>query len=130
MSCPAVCGTVQMSTVQFPPRCYPRGPAGLPVQGSAAGVPPSPYINPQHPPPFLHRWGEQEVFWQVGGLAAEAVHYFDGDGGSIFVDRFPGLIRYLRVKGIPIHSVNTPRCNLVYFREVFHDAIELGHNHL
>ena len=73
--------------------------------------------------------GEQEVFWQVGGLAAEAVHYFDGDGGSIFVDRFPGLIRYLRVKGIPIHSVNTPRCNLVYFREVFHDAIELGHQY-
>ena len=73
--------------------------------------------------------GEQEAFWQVGGLAAEAVHYFDGDGGSIFVDHFPGLIRYLRVKGIPIHSVSTPRCNPVYFREVFHDAIEQGHQY-
>ena len=73
--------------------------------------------------------GEQEAFWQVGGLVAEAVHYFDGDGGSIFFDRFPGLIRYLRVKGIPIHSVSTPRCNPVYFREVFHDAIELGHQY-
>ena len=73
--------------------------------------------------------GEQEAFWQVGGLVAEAVHYFNGDGGSIFVDRFPGLIRYLRVKGITIHSVNTPRCNPVYFREVFHDAIELGHQY-
>ena len=62
-------------------------------------------------------------------MAAEAVNYFDGDGGSIHVDRFPGLRRYLQVSGIPIHSVCNPRCDLVYFREAFHDAIELGHQY-
>ena len=62
-------------------------------------------------------------------MAAEAVNYFDGDGGSIHVDRFPGLRRYLQVSGIPTHSVCNPRCDLVYFREAFHDAIELGHQY-
>ena len=62
-------------------------------------------------------------------MAAEAVNYFDGDGGSINVDRFPGLCRYLEVSGIPINSVRNPRCDLVYFREAFHYAIELGHQY-
>ena len=45
------------------------------------------------------------------------------------MDRFPGLRRYLQVSGIPTHSVCNPRCDLVYFREAFHDAIELGHQY-
>ena len=77
----------------------------------------------------LYASGDRAVFAQVGNVAAEAVNYFDGDGGSIHVDRFPGLRRYLQVSGIPTHSVCNPRCDLVYFREAFHDAIELGHQY-
>ena len=45
----------------------------------------------------LYASGDRPVYAQVGNVAAEAVNYFDGDGGSIHVDRFPGLRRYLRV---------------------------------
>ena len=76
----------------------------------------------------LYASGDRPVFGHVGNVA-EAVNYFDGDGGSINVDRFPGLRRYLEVSGVPTHSVSIPRCDLVYFREAFHDAIELGHQY-
>ena len=72
--------------------------------------------------------GDRPVFAHVGNVA-EAVNYFDGDGGSINVDRFPGLRRHLGEKGIPFHSMSIPRCDLVYFREAFRDAIELGHQY-
>ena len=75
----------------------------------------------------LYASGNYRVFAHVGGVTAECINYCDGDGGSIQVDRFPGLSRYLEVNGIPIHSVGSPSCRLVYFREAFHDAIEAGH---
>ena len=62
-----------------------------------------------------------------GGNAVEAINDVDGDGGSINVDKFTGLSQYLRVMGIPIQQVEVPKTTLVQFREVFHDAIELGH---
>ena len=58
----------------------------------------------------------------------EAINYVDGDGGSINVDKFTGLSQYLRVMGISIQQVEVPKTTLVQFREVFHDAIELGHH--
>eukprot|EP00731_Ephydatia_muelleri_P003607 Em0001g3607a len=42
----------------------------------------------------LYASGDRPVFGHAGNVA-EAVNYFDGDGGSINVDRFPGLCRYL-----------------------------------
>eukprot|EP00731_Ephydatia_muelleri_P025886 Em0017g969a len=76
----------------------------------------------------IYASGDRPVFGHIGNVA-EAVNYFDGDGGSINVDRFPGLRRYFEVSGVPIHSVSIPRCDLVYFREALHDAIELGHQY-
>ena len=49
----------------------------------------------------LYASGDRPVFGHVGNVA-EAVNYFDGDGGSINVDRFPGLRRYLEVSGVNI----------------------------
>ena len=47
----------------------------------------------------IYASGDRPVFGHVGNVA-EAVNYFDGDGGSINVDRFPGLRRYLEVSGV------------------------------
>ncbi|KAL5518138.1 hypothetical protein EMCRGX_G003821 [Ephydatia muelleri] len=49
----------------------------------------------------LYASGDRPVFGHVGNVA-EAVIYFDGDGGFINVDRFPGLRRYLEVSGVNI----------------------------
>eukprot|EP00731_Ephydatia_muelleri_P039200 Em1207g2a len=55
------------------------------------------------------------VFALAAGCSAwEAVNYCDGDGGSILVEQFPGLSKYLRQQN---------------FREAFHDAVELGHHY-
>ena len=35
--------------------------------------------------------GYYKAFAHVGGVTAECINYCDGDGGSIQVDRFPGL---------------------------------------
>ncbi|KAL5503669.1 hypothetical protein EMCRGX_G010654 [Ephydatia muelleri] len=65
----------------------------------------------------------------AGCSAWEAVNYCDGDGGSILVEQFPGLSKYLRQQNVATHSLAAPQCTLVQFREAFHDAVELGHQY-
>ena len=59
----------------------------------------------------------------------EAVNYVDGDGGTINVAMFPGLSRHIEVLGITSHHLRVPRMEVVYFREKYHDATELGHQY-
>eukprot|EP00731_Ephydatia_muelleri_P019195 Em0012g20a len=70
------------------------------------------------------------VFALAAGCSAwEAVNYCDGDGGSILVEQFPGLSKYLRQQNVATHILAAPQCTLVQFREAFHDAVELGHQY-
>ncbi|KAL5503688.1 hypothetical protein EMCRGX_G010677 [Ephydatia muelleri] len=66
----------------------------------------------------------------AGCSAWEAVNYCDGNGGSILVEQFPGLSKYLRQQNVATHSLAAPQCTLVQFREAFHDAVELGHQYI
>eukprot|EP00731_Ephydatia_muelleri_P036421 Em0253g1a len=59
----------------------------------------------------IYASGDRPVFGHIGNVA-EAVNYFDGDGGSINVDRFPGLRRYFEVSGVPIHSVRDRQADM------------------
>eukprot|EP00731_Ephydatia_muelleri_P003668 Em0001g3668a len=62
-----------------------------------------------------------------GGNAVEAINNVDGNGGSILVENFPGLSKYLRQQNVTTHSLAAPQRTLVQFREALHDAVELGH---
>ncbi len=57
----------------------------------------------------------------------DAIHYADGDGGLLSLDRIPGLEEYIlgdaTLTGLPIRRPGS----YVEFREANHDAIELGH---
>ena len=62
----------------------------------------------------------------------EAVQYVDGDGGHIVAEKFPGLLNYLRCQRRcpePIVYLPRHRYTLLPFREMFHDAVELGHEY-
>ncbi len=62
--------------------------------------------------------------------AMDAIHYTDGDGGTVSVDAVPGFRDYLEgnhfLDLLEAESVNGPQ---VPFREANHDAIELGHRY-
>ena len=53
----------------------------------------------------------------AGCSAWEAVNYCDGDGGSILVEQFPGLSKYLRQQNVATHSLAAPQCTLVQVRQ-------------
>ena len=53
------------------------------------------------------------VFALAAGCSAwEAVNYCDGDGGSILVEQFPGLSKYLRQQNVATHIAWLPRSAL------------------
>ena len=72
--------------------------------------------------------GASPVF-HVRGNPVISVHYVDGDGGCVDVRQIPGLEDHARSKGIVpcCLTTHTPQVLLVPFRELHHDAIELGH---
>ena len=58
------------------------------------------------------------VFALAAGYSAwEAVNYCDGDGGSIVVEQFPSLSKYLQQQNVTTHSLAAPRCTLVQVRQ-------------
>ena len=68
---------------------------------------------------------------QPGRTAIEAIQYCDGDGGYIVVEHFLHLQKYLdTLPAAPrfIH-LKEHRCRMIPFRELYHDAVELGHEY-
>jgi hypothetical protein len=64
-----------------------------------------------------------------GESPMEAVQYCDGDGGHIVADKFPGLSDYLSREAVTLQPLTLQwhGYTLLPFRELYHDAIELGH---
>ena len=59
--------------------------------------------------------------------AVAAVHYVDGDGGVHVCEWFLGLHDACMRSGVRTEHIAGHNLNFVPFREVNHDAIELGH---
>lgn len=66
---------------------------------------------------------------KAGAQAIEAIQYSDGDGGYIVSEFFPGIREYLQEQDIAVPTLHLAvhGYNLIKFREVHHDAPELGH---
>lgn len=65
--------------------------------------------------------------YHVRGDPIVSVHYVDGDGGYLDVQQIPGLEDYARDGGVVPCCLTTHAVSLIPFRELHHDAIELGH---
>ena len=76
--------------------------------------------------------GLQPVFsLSVGKSAVEAVQYTDGDGGYIVLEHFHLLEKYLcTLSSLPsMVFLREHGYHMLPFRELYHDAIELGHEY-
>ena len=63
--------------------------------------------------------------------AVEAVQYADGDGGYIVVEHFDLLEKYISTlpSQPPMLFLRQHNYHMLQFRELYHDAIELGHEY-
>ena len=74
--------------------------------------------------------GSVKVFTVKAGCALEAITYVDGYGGCTVTDFFPRLTEFCRELGVTMvtNGIYDSR-TIVPFREVFHDAVDLGHTY-
>ena len=69
-----------------------------------------------------------QPFYRVNtSMATEAIQYQDGDGGLLVVNLIPGLHEYAEKQGARMQMVSNSV--LLPFRELGHDAPELGHTY-
>ena len=74
--------------------------------------------------------GSVKVFTVKAGCALEAITYVNGYGGYTVTDFFPRLTEFCRELGVTTvtNGIYDSR-TIVPFREVFHDAVDLGHTY-
>ena len=74
------------------------------------------------------RLGQGVVFELDPKTATLAIDYVDGDGGFLAANHVPGFQQYVDDLQVPsLDRVEDGGCQLVAFRELYHDAVELNH---